>query len=273
MEVVLVAVLIFLVFASVSKKPAESAEATRDERPAMINDSESEGLFLWDGDTITALTAKGTEARSVVIPEKCRHINENVFSNSFVGRVEFLGNEDIDINGVFRESNVYGVTLPQGLSVIGAQAFCGDTSISHIDIPQRTETIGKGAFQDCTSLNSVTFSGSLREIRENAFRNTAFERIELPDGLEVIGNHAFSGCGELREVIFPDSVKSIGLDAFGKTKIENVTFPGGVELSAFDVRAFGERTGKISVYIREGSWMDTHREYWGAENFKEVVLY
>lgn len=65
------------------------------------------------------------------------------------------------------------LTLPAGLRVIEAEAFCGNTSISRVVVPEGATTIEARAFAD----------SSLTEII-------------LPSTLTSIADSAFDGCGE-----------------------------------------------------------------------------
>ena len=89
-------------------------------------------------------------------------------------------------------NDIKSVSLPDGLTSIGNNAFYGCTSLTSVTIPDSVTSIGNYAFSGCTSLSSVT----------------------IPDSVTSIGYYAFSGCTSLTSVTIPDSVTSIGYDAF-----------------------------------------------------------
>ena len=85
------------------------------------------------------------------------------------------------------------MTIPDGVTTIGDEAFCECESLTSVTIPDSVTSIGDEAFCRCWSLTSVT----------------------IPDGVTTIGNYAFLDCKALTSVTIPRSVTSIGEYAFG----------------------------------------------------------
>ena len=56
-----------------------------------------------------------------------------------------------------------GLRIPDGVTVIGAEAFSEDTSIMRVTIPVSVNTIEQGAFNRCTKLNDVYYSGTTEQ--------------------------------------------------------------------------------------------------------------
>ena len=164
-------------------------------------------------------------------------------------------------------TNIKSATLPNTLTAIGTQAFCGSSLVS-ISIPAGVKTIGNGTFNLCTSLQTVTFEkGSQLKAFENSsgwggvFQScTSLTTIEIPASVETIGYNAFYGCTSLQTVTFekgsqlktikgnafanctaltsieiPASVETIERGAFsGCTSLQTVTFEKGTQLKTFD---------------------------------------
>lgn len=113
-------------------------------------------------------------------------------------------------------TNIKSVTLPNTLTAIGTQAFCGSSLVS-ISIPAGVKTIGNGTFNLCTSLQTVTFEkGSQLKAFENSsgwggvFQScTSLTTIEIPASVETIGICAFSDCTSLTSIEIPASVETI----------------------------------------------------------------
>ena len=82
--------------------------------------------------------------------------------------------------------------VPDGILVIGDDAFSFCNALTSITLPDGLASIGDFAFSGCYSLTSVT----------------------LPDGLTSIGDLAFFYCSSLTSVTLPDSLTSIGYFAF-----------------------------------------------------------
>ena len=91
--------------------------------------------------------------------------------------------------------------VPNGILVIGDDAFSFCNSLTSVTLPDGLASIGDFAFSGCYSLTSVT----------------------LPDGLTSIGDLAFFYCSSLTSVTLPDSLTSIGYFAF-------MGCPGGLTL-------------------------------------------
>ncbi len=124
------------------------------------------------------------------------------------------------------------ITIPDDVTSIGHEAFCGCTSLTSITIPASVTSIGWGALCSCTSLESITVAagnpvyhsagnclietasktliagcknsvipndGSVTSIKDAALRGcTSLERITIPDSVTSIGDHAFDGCCKLK---------------------------------------------------------------------------
>ena len=84
------------------------------------------------------------------------------------------------------------ITLPDGLTNIGDDAFANCSSLTSITIPNSVTSIGWSAFSGCKSLTSVT----------------------IPNSVTSIEDYAFSGCSSLTSITIPNSVTSIGCEAF-----------------------------------------------------------
>ena len=124
--------------------------------------------------------------------------------------------------GVFANCiNLKSVTLPEGLTVISAQAFSGCESLPEITIPSSVRVIGHLAFRNCLSLTSI----------------------DLPESIVKIGFGAFVGCGKLEKVNIPESVTRI---RFSLTPIQ--PFRGCSRLSASSQAAL------LKVGYRDSAW-------------------
>ena len=55
------------------------------------------------------------------------------------------------------------MTIPEGVTEIGKQAFWFCESLSSVVIPSSVTEIGKQAFEGCESLSSVEFGGTMAQ--------------------------------------------------------------------------------------------------------------
>jgi len=88
-------------------------------------------------------------------------------------------------------------------------------NIRSVSIGDGVTTIGEQAFSNCASLASITFAGSVKSIGNRAFYNcTSLVSVALPNSVTTIGTGAFFGCRSLATFSFGYSVTTIGIEAF-----------------------------------------------------------
>jgi len=150
----------------------------------------------------------------------------------------------------------------QNLPVTSVRGFKDNTSITSVTIPNGVTSIGGNAFNGCTSLASVTIPNGVTSIGDSAFKSTSITSITIPNSVTSIGNMSFAICRKLTNVVIPNSVTSIDIQAFdtcdsltsvtigsGVKSIEervfnncrsltSVTFVGSIPTSGFDNSAF-----------------------------------
>ena len=140
------------------------------------------------------------------------------------------------------------VSIPQGVTSIGDNAFRYCNSLTTISIPKGITSIGESAFSGCTSLTSIevdtdnlnymSINGALfnkegtiliacpgglttlsipqgvTSIGDYAFIGGGVTNISIPQEVTSIGNWAFYGCSGLTTIDIPQRVTSIGFEAF-----------------------------------------------------------
>ena len=119
----------------------------------------------------------------------------------------------ISANAFMNNKTVVSVTIPEGVTMIGADAF-RDSRIQNISFPDTLTDIGESAFQHCNSLTEIVLPPHLEVIRARTFSDCLFiTSIKLPEDVKVIETLAFMGC-KADEIEIPESVESIARDAF-----------------------------------------------------------
>lgn len=105
--------------------------------------------------------------------------------------------------GAFFDCKMTSVTLPDGITSIGENAFGACSNLEHVNstvandtLPSKLQSVGMQAFQQCTSLTKIIIPN-------------------LQNG-EALGlaTAMFYGCTSLCEVEFGDNIKFIPADAF-----------------------------------------------------------
>ena len=149
----------------------------------------------------------------ITIPEGVTEIGEIAFRGCCFLRNNFINNSsctsstnwganifDGESDGLFVDDNVVvlcrpyltSITIPEGVTSIGGEAFYGCSRLTSITIPESVTSIGAYAFYGCSSLTSVN----------------------IPEGVTSIGNSTFDGCSSLTSINIPEGVTEIWRDAF-----------------------------------------------------------
>ena len=134
-------------------------------------------------------------------------------------------------NGAFSNENkqsvLENVNLPNGLTLIGKNAFQNCNYIKSIELNEGLENIGESAFSG-TTLESVKFPSSLKIINDCAFANCHIYNLKFNAGLKYIGNSAFALSNAHTEQVLeiPASVIYIGPYAFNFRQYQDVYFYG-----------------------------------------------
>lgn len=134
--------------------------------------------------------------------------------------------------------NLKEVNLPEGLLMIGEQAFenCG---LRQVKIPSTIQKIGKEAFRANFKLKTVSLPDNLKIIPDGMFFYCRdLENINFPSGLEIIEAYAFLETG-LINVSLPASLKQLGKSAFsGCFDLESINIPRGItEINSYTFKA------------------------------------
>lgn len=183
------------------------------------------------------------------------------------------------------------VTLPDGLTSIGGEAFRECSGLTSITIPNSVTSIGSSAFENCSGLTSVTLGNSVTSIEYYAFYGcSSLTSVTIPNSVTSIGDRAFSWCSGLTSVTIPNSVTSIGYRAFrycssltSVTLGNNVTSIGNnafgscnkiQEVTAYmptpiDAKDCGINPAAATLYV-PAEYIDTYSNTLWWEDFKEI---
>ena len=122
------------------------------------------------------------------------------------------------------------VTIPEGVTEIGAYAFYGYSGLTSVTIPASVTEIGYLAFWGCGGLTAVVIPNSVTSIEWGAFLGCgSLKSLTIPDSVTAIEGAAFYCCFGLTSVTMAEGVTVIGDDTFvGCTSLKSVTIPASV---------------------------------------------
>ena len=189
------------------------------------------------------------------------------------------------------KSYIKYITLPDGLTSLGGEAFSGCSGLTSITIPNSVTNIGNSAFEGCSGLTSVTLGNSVTSIEYYAFYGcSSLTSVTIPNSVTSIGNGAFMWCSGLTSVTIPNSVTSIGNKAFRYCEsLTSVTLGSGVtsigysafskcnkiqEVTAYmptpiDAKDCGINPAAATLYV-PAEYIDTYSNTLWWEDFKEI---
>ncbi|MBQ8357683.1 MAG: leucine-rich repeat domain-containing protein [Clostridia bacterium] len=229
-----------------------------------------------------------TGLTSVTVPKSVTSLGSSAFSDCTALQSAIL-EEGIALHYNKLNSNMFNgcsrlssVSLPGGLTAIGANAFLNCTSLTEIAIPADVTSFGESAFSGA-GLTRVDYAGTLADWCGMTFTNAAANPVSItgnlyiggtntitatfaiPEAVTSIGAYAFYGCTGITELNLPGGLTEVGTDAFmgctGITKaivptaaigqftnanLEYLEINGGAEIPA---SAFANFTGLISAKI------------------------
>lgn len=192
------------------------------------------------------------------------------------------------------------VSLPDGLTEIGDEAFKNCRRLTEIHIPDSVTRIGRSSFSGCTILQDIEIGSAVEHIESYAFQFCRRLRsVYIPANVLSVGYGAFSSCSELEEfsvagenpsyasrdgmlydksletlvtfpmgktidAVIPDGTKVIGSLAFlGNNRMVNLFIPGS--LTGIDDGSFRE-CGKITGVYYKGTELQWNRISIGSGN-------
>ena len=98
-------------------------------------------------------------------------------------------------------SDIKSVTVAEGITSIGDEAFAYCASLTGIEIPFSVTRIGNDAFYSCSDLKSIDIPSDVTYIGNCAFQYcSGLTSITIPLSVTYIGNNAFSSCYKLVEI-------------------------------------------------------------------------
>lgn len=136
-------------------------------------------------------------------------------------------------------SDIKTVTVSEGVTSIGNNAFYDCGNLSSATIPNGVTSIGVNAFRDCESLESIDIPESVTEIGDEAFYFTGIKSVTIPASVETIGQDAFGWCSYLESFAVASDNNNYSDDENGilynKDKTELIKYPSGSKSTSVEI--------------------------------------
>ncbi len=204
----------------------EKAEKKAERELNAAPDSVTALRMLWswkmreDGTLI--ITGYKGNSTEITVPEKIG--KETVTA---IGKFAFSPYAKVSREvGEFRKT-ITKVTLPETITEICDDAFCGCGKLESVNIPGTVTEIGAFAFDFCRDLKEIDLPNGITEIRDEVFSGCkSLKSVNIPEGVKSIGACAFDGCESLEEIALPKDLNKIGKSAFVRcSRLKSVELP------------------------------------------------
>ncbi len=164
------------------------------------------------------------------------------------------------------------INIPNSVASLGNFAFYGCSSLTSITIPSSVTSIGRGVFQGCNGLISVTLPHSVTSIGGSAFQYCSLlTSVTIPNGVTSIADFTFCGCSSLTSITIPDNVKSIGKYAFkGCNGLTSITIPNSV--TNIGNYAFSDCSGLAYVKIEKDTPISISPDVFSNRMYKTLYV-
>ena len=229
---------------------------------------------------------------SITIPDSVTTIGNGAFSG--VPHIEYHGNATGSpwgaktMNGIREGDYLFNdtthttilaylgnegrVTVPDGVTTIGASAFKNNTGLFKVELPATVRIIEESAFEGCSNLLMITLPDTMESIGSSAFYGcSSLVSLAWPHGVSVIPAYALAECESLVSVRIPATVTSIGLFAFNFCEsLTSITLPDS--LKSIGSYAFNHCDGLTSVTVPEGVSVISANAFRFCRGLKSLTL-
>ena len=166
-----------------------------------------------------------------------------------------------EVGDAFKDNDmITGVTIPEGYTDIGTEAFSGCTALKKAVIPGSVNMISTSAFLGCTALDTVNFAedtASSLTINAGAFANcTSLTAIELPARFSSTRYNFLYGCNALTSITLKDGAQNLAVsdnilyNVSGADAVM-VVYPGGKTETEFTIPSEinGKTIGSTAMHV------------------------
>ncbi len=144
------------------------------------------------------------------------------------------------------------VTIPEGVEIIGGEAFVENEDIIEIkfpkslcsiedaafkyclnlrsiSLPKNVRNIGEQCFYGCESLEVIVTLGEVAKISKETFKGCNIKELSLPESLVEIDDNAFNSNNNLKSISLPANVRRVGKSSFAFCPLKNIYLNDNLE--------------------------------------------
>ena len=173
--------------------------------------------------------------------------------------------------------------IPQGVRIIGKNAFYGHDGMTGILLPDSLEEIQECAFAYC-SFEEAVIPHSVKAIGSKAFYGSDLAVIRFEGHIEKMGDNPFVGCDNIREIILADNDPYLEIKGgvlFSKPDHRLIRYPTSSGARSYDVPngtqiiggwAFERCENLMRVKIPDGAVSIGEKAFDMCERLGKVIL-
>ncbi len=213
-------------------------------------------VFYEDGEICYLMDYKGNDTE-LTLPGNCNGKNYAIHDMAFA---HFF--------------NITSVTIPEGVTDIGEEAFNFCTALKNVTIGKDVTSIGVRAFRFC-GLTTITIPANVVSIGREAFASCkALERVELSKNITKIENGTFSNCAKLTEITIPVGVTSVEENAFYCCfSLKNITIPASAANFGFNAFEGVFDSAIVNFGGTKEQWKDIEKSGNGGDYSANWTIY
>ncbi len=198
------------------------------------------------GNPITKIASFAFTANKMVAIDEFLLKDESPDSETY-GK-DYYGEKIEKLGGVFRNTEIEEVIIPEGYVEIGPDAFRDNKNLKKITFPRTLKHIKDYACAH-TSINNLVLNEGLEKIDDTSFFDAEIKgKLIIPESVCDIGERAFKN-NQIHEVIFNgEKLEELKEQVFEDNQIEEITIPGSIKKISPD--AFNANSGSTSYARR-----------------------
>lgn len=247
------------------------------------NIGEEEAIFEFDSLTHIGSNAIDANLKEVEVPSSVTRIERDAFKYIPDKITASCINDDYleIVDGVlvacfYKGFNDIEITIPEGVTVIGRDAFNG-VNVKKLILAKTVKKL-EARSVSTRSLTSIKLNKGLEEMGEECLHYTKLKTLTIPDTVTTIGDRAFSQCWELTKIKIGKGVTHIGDSVlFNSPKLKEINGKYATDdhlALIFEDRfiAYASKTPQESYSIPEGVKIIGRGAFYNARDLKEVHI-